>query len=81
MGKTDCSVRSEQGRFSAQDALLYAVWSSELDLAQKIVQLLDDAEARTKMGAFGRKRIEAVLEWKYEVPKLLNSYEAVYRRG
>jgi glycosyltransferase involved in cell wall biosynthesis len=64
-----------ESRFSAQEASLYAEWNSELDLARKIVQLLDDPDARARMGAFGRKRVETELEWKYEAPRLLRAYE------
>jgi glycosyltransferase involved in cell wall biosynthesis len=47
-------------------------------LARKIIQLLDDPELRTKMGRFGRTRVENELEWKYEVPKLLAAYDTVF---
>jgi len=67
-----------EGRFSAQEASLYAEKNNELDLARKIVQLLDDPEARVKMGGFGRNRVETELEWKYEVPRLLWAYDAAF---
>jgi glycosyltransferase involved in cell wall biosynthesis len=67
-----------EGRFSAGDASLYAKWNDEIDMAKKIVSLLDDPEKRKKMGDFGRKRVAEELEWKYEAPKLLAAYEALF---
>jgi len=67
-----------EGRYSAQEASLYAAKNDERDLARKIIQLLDDPALRTKMGRFGRNRVESELEWKYEVPKLLAAYDTVF---
>lgn len=63
-----------EGRFSAQDASLYARPNDPLDLARRIVELLDDPDRRRKMGEFGRSRVENELEWRYEAPKLLAAY-------
>jgi hypothetical protein len=32
------------------------------------------------MGAYGRRRVENELEWRYEVPKLLAAYDALWTR-
>jgi glycosyltransferase involved in cell wall biosynthesis len=69
-----------EGRFSAGEASLYANKNDEIDLADKIVELLDDPEKRKKMGEFGRNRVVNELEWDYEVPKLLAAYEALFTR-
>ncbi|HCX34765.1 MAG TPA: hypothetical protein DHV08_15260, partial [Rhodocyclaceae bacterium] len=45
-----------EGRFSAQEASLYARKNDALDMARKIVELLDDPERRARMGACGRHR-------------------------
>jgi glycosyltransferase involved in cell wall biosynthesis len=66
-----------EGRFSAQEASLYAARNDARDLASKIVELLDDPERRRRMGEFGRRRVEQELEWRYEVPKLLAAYRAL----
>lgn len=68
-----------EGRFSAQDASLYAKKNDYIDMAKKIVELLDSEEKRIKMGEYGRNRVENELEWKYEVPKLLSAYDALYK--
>jgi glycosyltransferase involved in cell wall biosynthesis len=78
LGKPIVQFDLTEGRFSAQEASLYADKNSELDLARKIVRLLDDAELRDQMGRFGRSRVESELEWKYEVPKLLAAYDMAF---
>jgi glycosyltransferase involved in cell wall biosynthesis len=75
LGKPIVQFDLTEGRVSAQEASLYAEKNNELDLARKIVHLLDDAELRARMGRFGRSRVENELEWKYEVPKLLAAYD------
>ncbi len=67
-----------EGRFSAQEASLYAAKNDERDMAEKIVQLLDNPELQERMGRFGRARVENQLEWKYEAPKLLAAYDALF---
>lgn len=67
-----------EGRFSAQTASLYAEKNDEIDMAEKIVHLLDDPDKCKQMGNFGRERIENDLEWKYEAPKLLAAYDALF---
>jgi glycosyltransferase involved in cell wall biosynthesis len=69
-----------EGRFSAGEASLYAKKNDEIDLADKIVELLDDPVKRKEMGEFGRNRVINELEWDYEVPKLLAAYEALFTR-
>ena len=78
LGKPVVQFDLTEGRFSAQEASLYAEKNNELDLARKIIQLLDDPEARERMGRFGRNRVETELEWKYEAPRLLRAYEVAF---
>ncbi len=68
----------KEGRYSAQDASLYAKRNDPVDLALKLVELIDDPERRLRMGAAGRARVEAELEWRHEAPKLLQAYETVF---
>lgn len=67
-----------EGRFSAQEASLYALPNDPVDMGRKIVELVDDPERRRRMGEFGRSRVESVLEWRYEAPKLLRAYEELW---
>lgn len=78
LGKPIVQFDLAEGRFSAQDASLYAARNNPVDMAHKIVELLDDPERRLKMGQFGRDRVENVLEWKFEVPKLLSAYSQLW---
>jgi len=75
LGKPIVQFDSKEGRFSAQEASLYAVKDEGVaDFAAKIIWLLDRPEERKKMGEFGRKRIEEELAWEYSVPELLAAY-------
>jgi glycosyltransferase involved in cell wall biosynthesis len=81
LGKPIVQFDLTEGRYSAQEASLYAEKNDERDMARKILQLLDDPELRTKMGRFGRSRVENELEWKYEAPKLFAAYDMVFTLG
>ncbi len=81
LGKPVVQFDLTEGRYSAREASLYAKKNDERDLARKIIQLLDDPVLRTKMGRFGRSRVENELEWKYEVPKLFAAYDMVFGLG
>jgi len=73
---------SKEGRFSAQEASLYAGKNDGVaDFAAKVVWLLDRPEERNKMGEFGRKRIEKQLAWEYSVPQLLAAYQKAFNRS
>jgi glycosyltransferase involved in cell wall biosynthesis len=76
LGKPIVQFDLTEGRFSAGEASLYAARNDELDMAHKIVELLDDPERRARMGEFGRNRVVNELEWCYEAPKLLAAYKA-----
>jgi glycosyltransferase involved in cell wall biosynthesis len=78
LGKPIVQFDLAEGRFSAQDASLYAKRNDPVDFAQKIISLVDDEAKRKIMGAFGRERVENELEWRYEAPKLLAAYEALW---
>ena len=81
LGKPIVQFDLTEGRFSAQDASLYANRNDAVDMAEKIVLLLDDPALREKMGQLGRHRVENELEWKYEAPKLLKAYDAMFAHG
>jgi glycosyltransferase involved in cell wall biosynthesis len=76
LGKPIVQFDSKEGRFSAQEASLYAGKDDGVaDFAAKIIWLLGRPEERKKMGELGRKRIEEQLAWEYSVPKLLAAYQ------
>ena len=78
LGKPIVQFDLAEGRFSAREASLYAAPNDAKDMAGKIVELLDDPERRRRMGEFGRHRVENELEWRYEAPKLLAAYAALW---
>jgi len=78
LGKPIVQFDLAEGRYSAQQASLFAIKNDALDLARKIVELLDDPVRRARMGQYGRRRVESELEWRHEVPKLLAAYEALW---
>lgn len=80
LGKPIVQFDLTEGRVSAQDASLYAKKNDPVDMALKIVQLMDDPALRQRMGEFGRNRVRNELEWRYEAPKLLAAYDAVFAK-
>jgi glycosyltransferase involved in cell wall biosynthesis len=81
LGKPIVQFDLAEGRFSAQQASLYARRNDAVDLACSIAELLDDPARRAAMGAFGRRRVVHELEWRHEAPKLLAAYEALWARA
>jgi glycosyltransferase involved in cell wall biosynthesis len=75
LGKPVVQFDLTEGRVSAGDASWYARPNDVADLAQKMVSLLNDAPLRKRMGALGRERVEHVLAWQHEAPRLLAAYE------
>ena len=69
----------KEGRFSAQDASLYAEQNNAEDMAEKILMLCDNPELREKMGEFGYNRIKNELAWTYEKEKLFDAYRQVWK--
>ncbi len=78
LGKPIVQFDLTEGRYSAQQASLYARKNDAVDFAEKIVELLDDPARRAEMGKFGRSRVTNELEWRYEVTKLLAAYDALW---
>ena len=79
LGKPIVQFDLTEGRFSAQEASHYAERNDPIDMAKKIVELIDDPEKRKSMGEFGRNRVINELEWKFEAPKLLAAYDALFK--
>ena len=78
LGKPIVQFDLTEGRFSAGEASLYARTNDPADLADKILELLADEQARARMGAFGRERVARELSWSHEAPKLLAAYDALW---
>jgi glycosyltransferase involved in cell wall biosynthesis len=78
LGKPIVQFDLAEGRFSAQQASLYARRNDAADLADKILDLLADEDKRRLMGELGRQRVIDHLAWQHEAPKLLQAYEALF---
>ncbi len=69
-----------EGRASAGEASLYAAANDPKDFAAKIAALIDDPEARARMGRIGRARVLERLSWDHSVPHLLAAYDRIFSR-
>jgi len=76
LGKPIVQYDLTEGRVSAQDASLYAAKNDPIDLATKMLALLDDEPLRQRMGEIGRARVRDELAWEHEIPRLLAAYDA-----
>jgi glycosyltransferase involved in cell wall biosynthesis len=82
LGKPIVQFDLKEGRFSAQDASLYAENKNQVpDFADKILSLLADPERRRRMGEFGSRRVAEALAWEYSVENLLAAYDRVFGRS
>ena len=71
----------KEGKFSAQDASLYADSRNQVaDFADKILWLLDNPDSRKTMGQFALKRVSEKLAWEYSVPNLVSAYERAFSK-
>jgi glycosyltransferase involved in cell wall biosynthesis len=81
LGKPIVQFDLREGRFSAQDAALYADTQNQVpDFAAKILWLVDNPDERRKMGEFGRRRVERELAWEYSVENLLAAYQRAFSK-
>ncbi len=78
LGKAIVQFDLKEGRYSAQRASLYAKPNDSIDLAKKIVALLDDPEEAEKMGSFGYQRVKTELEWEHEKENLYDAYRKLF---
>jgi len=65
----------KEGRYSAEEASLYAAANDAADFADKVLALLADEQDRRRRGEFGRKRVREALSWEHQIPTLIAAYE------
>jgi glycosyltransferase involved in cell wall biosynthesis len=71
----------KEGRFSAQEAAVYADTKNQVPtFASKILWLIDNPAERKRMGEFGRRRVEEQLGWNHSVPNLIAAYERAFSK-
>lgn len=69
-----------EGRYSAQEASLYARANDPIDFAEKIEALIKDPIKRDEMGRIGRARVLEELSWAHSIPHLLAAYERAFAK-
>jgi len=79
MFKPIVSFDLKEAKVSAGEAAVYAPANDELAFAVLIAQLLDDPDARARMGELGRERVAGPLSWGISRSALLAAYEAASR--
>lgn len=63
-----------EGKRSAAGASVYAKPNDQVDFAEKILELLANPEQRRQMGIEGQRRMQEMLEWRHQIPSLLEAY-------
>ncbi|MBA4395163.1 MAG: glycosyltransferase WbuB, partial [Desulfobacca sp.] len=69
-----------EGRFTAQEASLYARPNDSRNFAEKILFLLENKEEARRMGLFGKKRIEQSLNWGVQKQVLIQAYRYLFSK-
>jgi glycosyltransferase involved in cell wall biosynthesis len=70
----------KETRFSAGSAAVYVRPNKEAEFAETVAQLMEQPELRSKMGAYGRRRVEEELQWSKVGRNLLTAYDALLAR-
>ena len=81
LGKPIVQFDLKEGRFSAQDASLYADNQNQVpDFAAKILWLMENPAERARMGRIGQERVLNHLSWEHSVSGLLAAYEKSFSK-
>ena len=75
LGRPIVQYNLTEGRFSAQEASVYARPNDVADFTEKIEYLLNNPDKRKKMSIFGKKRVHKDLHWGIESKKYQGAYE------
>jgi glycosyltransferase involved in cell wall biosynthesis len=79
LGKPVVAFDTPENRVSAQDAAAYARGNDELDMARRLVELIDDPQRRTQMSQIGRHRVDTEIGWPHQARKLVQAYATLDR--
>ncbi|MEI8390031.1 MAG: glycosyltransferase family 4 protein [bacterium] len=79
LGKPIVQFDLKEGKNSAKEASLYANNNDFIDMAEKIIYLINNDEIRQKMGFYGRERIENELKWDKTKLALLDAYHYLFK--
>ncbi len=81
LGKVFVAFDLEETRQLCGDAVLIAVGTRHVDLAEGIVTLADNTLLGTQMGAGGQRRIETELGWPHAASGLLDVHAQLLTNG
>jgi glycosyltransferase involved in cell wall biosynthesis len=76
MARPIVSFDLKEARVSAGEAAVYAPANDESQFAKLIAKLLDDPDARGRMGRIGQARVGGPLSWEHSKTALLAAYDA-----
>ena len=79
-GKPVVCFELPEHRFSAQGGAVYARSNDELDMARKILLLMDNPRLRKEVGDEGRARILNKLAWQNQAEALIQAYDDLSSR-
>jgi glycosyltransferase involved in cell wall biosynthesis len=80
MARPIVSFDLKEAKVSAGEAALYARPNDESEFARLVSQLLDDPDARKRMGEIGQARVNGALSWENSKIALLQAYVAASKR-
>ncbi len=78
LGKPIVQFDLKEGRYSAQDASLYAKPDDCMDMARKVRYLLNNPQVRKEMGMYGRNRIVNELNWDKSEKILTEAFDKLF---
>ena len=79
LGKPIVQFELTEGKYSAQKASLYAKPNDAVDMAKKVIELLENPEKRKEMGEYGRQRVINELAWEHTSKALLEGYDRYFK--
>jgi glycosyltransferase involved in cell wall biosynthesis len=74
LGRASVAFGLRENRVSGGDAVVYSGEPTAHGIAQAIKGLLDDRQARERLGHAARERFETALVWERSAPELLRAY-------
>lgn len=79
--KPTVCFRTTENEVTAGQSALYADNNDVESYAQQVIQLMDDPDLRSQMGAIARQRIEAGLTWQHQRAVLEKLYLSLFPEG
>ncbi len=79
LGKPIVQIEVVEGRYTAQEASLYARPHDRRDFAEKVLYLLDHPEEAQRLGLIGKKRVYETLHWGIQKQNFLEAYGRLFK--